>query len=224
VSGGGWGSVNDWRIQYNANVSLRVPPKIVEDARSKSKSLLRAEGGNQIEVASFDLFFSASPPDALVKLASFAVQRKGTFKHDLFISYYQITGGDVAATLRFRLEKQQLSVLMDQAMAQINTTSMEKGVEESMGVILLLTKGVLSRPFCQMEIRKALALKKRVVMVHEPEPRMPGFAEIYEMKQEAPLDLQVLFDQIESIPYRRRDFEVDGMVKQICARLGLLGG
>jgi hypothetical protein len=95
----------------------------------------------------------------------------------------------VAATLRFRLEKQQLSVLVDQAMTQTIKASMEKGVEESM----LLTKGVLSRPFCQMEIRKTLAMNKKLVMVHEPEPRMSGFAEIYEMKQEAPLDLRVLF-------------------------------
>ena len=39
---------------------------------------------------------------------------------------------------------------------------------------LFLSTGVLERPYCQMEIRHALALKKPVVLVHgecEDEPR-----------------------------------------------------
>ena len=38
---------------------------------------------------------------------------------------------------------------------------------DSAGVILLLTKGVLARPFCQLEVRKALELKRPLLLVHE---------------------------------------------------------
>ena len=43
---------------------------------------------------------------------------------------------------------------------------MLKGIEQSAAFILFLSAGVLQRPYCQMEIRHALALEKRVVLVH----------------------------------------------------------
>ena len=70
---------------------------------------------------------------------------------------------------------------------------------DSAGVILLLTKGVLARPFCQLEVRKALELKRPLLLVHEADLRKPGFAEIYEIKAEAPASLQELFSTNESI-------------------------
>ena len=42
---------------------------------------------------------------------------------------------------------------------------MLKGIEESAAVILFLSLGVLQRPYCQMEIRHALALKKPIVLL-----------------------------------------------------------
>ena len=43
---------------------------------------------------------------------------------------------------------------------------MLKGIESSAAFVLFLSTGVLERPYCQMEIRHALALKKPVVMLH----------------------------------------------------------
>ena len=42
---------------------------------------------------------------------------------------------------------------------------MLKGIEESAAFILFLSLGVLQRPYCQMEIRHALALKKPIVLL-----------------------------------------------------------
>ena len=39
---------------------------------------------------------------------------------------------------------------------------MLKGIESSAAFVLFLSTGVLERPYCQMEIRHALALKKPV--------------------------------------------------------------
>ena len=43
---------------------------------------------------------------------------------------------------------------------------MLKGIESSAAFVLFLSTGVLERPYCQMEIRHALALKKPIVFVH----------------------------------------------------------
>ena len=44
---------------------------------------------------------------------------------------------------------------------------MRKGVAESAAFILFLSRGVLLRPFCQLEIREAVALQKPLVLLHE---------------------------------------------------------
>ena len=43
---------------------------------------------------------------------------------------------------------------------------MLKGIEEAAAFVLFLSPGVLQRPYCQMEIRHALALGKPVVLLH----------------------------------------------------------
>ena len=43
---------------------------------------------------------------------------------------------------------------------------MLKGIERAAAFVLFLSSGVLERPYCQMEIRHALALKKPVVLLH----------------------------------------------------------
>ena len=50
---------------------------------------------------------------------------------------------------------------------------MLKGIQDSAAFVLFLSQGVLARPYCQMEIRHAMALKKPIVLVHgEIERRM----------------------------------------------------
>ena len=43
---------------------------------------------------------------------------------------------------------------------------MLKGIERAAAFILFLSLDVLNRPYCQMEIRHALALKKPMVLLH----------------------------------------------------------
>ena len=43
---------------------------------------------------------------------------------------------------------------------------MLKGIEEAAAFVLFLSPGVLQRPYCQMEIRHALALKRPIVLLH----------------------------------------------------------
>ena len=43
---------------------------------------------------------------------------------------------------------------------------MLKGIEQAAAFLLFLSIGVLERPYCQMEIRHALVLKKPIVLLH----------------------------------------------------------
>ena len=54
---------------------------------------------------------------------------------------------------------------------------MLKGIEQASAFVLFLSSGVLERPYCQMEIRHAMALKKPIVLVHgESESEMRSCA------------------------------------------------
>ena len=141
------------------------------------------------------------------------------YENDLFISHHQATGADLATSLRFRLGQVGLYVLVDQMMSQITVQSMLDGVERSAGIVFLLTKGATARQFCQMELLKAVELPRPIVFAHEADTRVAGFAEIYDMKAETPADLQGLFNSIESIPFRRREYECEATVLDIKRRL-----
>ena len=63
------------------------------------------------------------------------------------------------------------------------------GIESSIAIVLFLSPGVLLRPYCQLEIRHALALNKPIILVHgawfpnckanhTPEPLASGFDDV----------------------------------------------
>ena len=57
---------------------------------------------------------------------------------------------------------------------------MLKGIEQAAAFILFLSVDVLQRPYCQLEIRHALALKKPVVLLHgESEQEMSQCSTIH---------------------------------------------
>ena len=55
---------------------------------------------------------------------------------------------------------------VDNRAADLTKEGMLKGIEQAAAFILFLSSGVLQRPYCQMEIRHALALEKPVVLLH----------------------------------------------------------
>ena len=60
-----------------------------------------------------------------------------------------------------------MSIQYDNRANDLTKEGMLKGIEQAAAFILFLSSGVLSRPYCQMEIRHALALKRPIVLVHE---------------------------------------------------------
>ena len=57
-------------------------------------------------------------------------------------------------------------VWYDNRADDLTKDGMLKGIEQASAFVLFLSSGVLQRPYCQMEIRHALALKKPIVLCH----------------------------------------------------------
>jgi hypothetical protein len=99
---------------------------------------------------------------------------------------------------------------------------MRKGVVNTAAVLLFLSDGVLARPFVQFEIREAMARQKTILLVHETDSRHGAF-DFRAGRDEAPADLQQLLDSHESLPFRRRGYERDGMLTTLIERAGFKG-
>eukprot|EP00935_MAST-01C_sp_MAST-1C-sp1_P000566 g566.t1 len=110
-------------------------------------------------------------------------------------------------------------VWYDNRADDLTKEGMLKGIEEAAAFVLFLSIGVLERPYCQMEIRHALALKKPIVLVHEADIRHGGF-DFRAAHAAADLDLQEMLDNNESLPFRRRGYERDGMLKTLIEHAG----
>ena len=88
--------------------------------------------------------------------------------------------------------------LADNRATDLTKEGMLKGIEQAAAFVLFLSQGVLQRPYCQMEIRHALALKKPIVLLHESDARYGGF-DFRSAHEKAPADLQELLDEHESL-------------------------
>ncbi|KAJ3355617.1 hypothetical protein HDU83_002999 [Entophlyctis luteolus] len=143
------------------------------------------------------------------------------FKYHIFLSYFQKEAMDACMGLYHRLNGQGLKVWFDQIYQDnLNADAMKRGVEESKVYLLFLTKSVFSSTYVKMELKRAVDLKREILFVHEEDQRLPGFAPFKDYIQACPPDLQHLFKKVESIPYRRRLHESDGMCKEILRRAG----
>ena len=89
---------------------------------------------------------------------------------------------------------------------------MKEGVERSENFVLFLSAGVESRPFVHLELRHALALKKKVILVHEEDERHGKFD--FSAWKDAPSDLQGALMSHESIAFRRRAWEREAIREQ----------
>ena len=99
---------------------------------------------------------------------------------------------------------------------------MLKGIEQAAAFILFLSTDVLNRPYCQMEIRHAIKLKKRIILLHGERPNIErprahiilafarsllraeadarfGSFDFRAAHAEAPTDLAELLDSTESL-------------------------
>lgn len=185
-----------------------------------SKARFRAaDGRTKVEVKQLDKFFKGSDENQSVKAAP-TKQLGDSLSYDFFISYYTGTGKDQAISLGKSLENAKFTVWLDQFFeGEVTEAEMRKGVDSSKCLLVFLSKGVFTREFCLMEMRRAKEANRPILFVHEIDPNHPGFAEIYDLRdREAPEDLQHLFKDVDSIGFQRKRYLEDAMIAELTRR------
>jgi hypothetical protein len=91
---------------------------------------------------------------------------------------------------------------------------MMNGVQGSCALLLILTDGVLTRPFVQLELVTALLFERPVVMVYETDVRKQGFAPMDQIIKQAPMPIATLFELFVAIAYRRESYERVSMIQR----------
>ena len=81
----------------------------------------------------------------------------------------------------------------DNRAKDLTKEGMRRGIRQAAAFLLFLSEGVLERPFCQFEIREAMALKKPMLLIHESDPRFGSF-DFGKAGSTAPADLKLMLD------------------------------
>ena len=132
-----------------------------------------------------------------------------------FLSQHQAEAADVAAVLDLQMKIRGYKCWYDQDTMHITTMGMLDGIRSSAVFLLILTKGVMKRPFVLFELRAAIHLGKPIQLLHEADPQQPAYAPVSEIRASAPDDLKTIFDEAESLPFRRKIYEQQALLDQM---------
>ena len=159
---------------------------------------------------------------------------KPLMEWDFFLSHYQLNGGPQMGQLHAELKLAGKSAWYDKS-EEPSVEGMLKGVANSDTFLLFLTRDVFTRPFCLLEIREALRLRKPFILLLETEPRLTYCAkttdkdgkDAWETKHTSATveehseaakaaGLEQLFDKLVALPHRQEMHEREAMIKELC--------
>jgi len=103
---------------------------------------------------------------------------------------------------------------LDKWVPSCDALAMEKGISESKVLFIMMTKGIMSKPYPIMEMRWAKMYGLPIIGVMDKS----GEDFIYDELKAAPEDLKGLLENVEYIPYRTKAYEQTGMIDEILLR------
>ena len=109
---------------------------------------------------------------------------------------------------------------LDKWMPSCDAMAMEKGISECKVFFIMMTKGIMSKPYPIMEMRWAKMYNLPVVGVMDKNSA-GGEDFIYGELQAAPADLKDLCKDVEYIPYRTKGYEQGPMMDEVMRRAKL---
>ena len=144
-------------------------------------------------------------------------------QHDIFITHAQASGQDQCKTLCLLLQARGFSVWYDMQAGDLTAEGMERGVSQSRHVLIFLSDGYFTRPFCLKELRWAKLYGCTLVGVVEKDSRHCP-ADFALEAQRAPVDLKHVLADVEFLEYQRRDYLEAAMVGKLAELCGGGGG
>eukprot|EP01048_Picozoa_sp_COSAG05_P004131 COSAG05_NODE_212_length_13942_cov_18.039659_5_plen_1501_part_00 len=227
-----WHTISDEELDpVFAASGARAEPQTIEDAKNLIRWCLLGNPNQRPtlhEIISHRLLNPAADPP-----------RPLSMKYHAFISHAQADASGTAAALYLMYKKRGVHTWVDMHQNDLTLTGMRRGVMDSAVFVLILTEHVLGSWYCQQEMRTAIEYEKHVQIVVEAEPRFNPFdVQAWVAGREAsdrfmttasgqrvavPPDICKLVDDglHQSITYRRRDYEVESMMRELCRRSGL---
>ena len=168
-----------------------------------------------------------------------------------FLSHFQKEAADLVRSLYMMFRDNGCSCWLDMEEEDLTLNGMREGVEHSECFVLILTRGVMFRPYCIEEIHHAFVHKNKVQLIVEEDPKFDKFDfdewqmqwnesnSDYEWCVSTLADMEggrgrdaaslmmasaanLIFQNWErAIPFRRRNYESKGMMVEILGRNGL---
>ena len=130
------------------------------------------------------------------------------------MNHCQATGQDQCGKLKLHLEAAGYSVWLDMSADDLTASGMEEAVSQSRNVIIFLSDGIMSRPFCQAEQRWALHYGCNLIGLMEMDGRHNP-AVIAKENESAPADLKRLFTQVDFNVYQRKGYLEKAMIEEV---------
>eukprot|EP00924_Labyrinthula_sp_SR-Ha-C_P005203 maker-scaffold_1-augustus-gene-24.20-mRNA-1 protein AED:0.41 eAED:0.41 QI:0/0/0/1/0/0/2/0/1173 len=143
-------------------------------------------------------------------------------KYHCFLSYKQNDSMDLVGLLAAQLKALGFKCWYDQDLGDgesLNVAAMERGVKESMVYILILSDNIFDSKFVAKEASTAIKNKRKILLLHHPDTGMKDHKDFDDYKSFAPRILKPYFDEVESIPIRRRYHEKIAFLKELEKRL-----
>jgi len=134
-------------------------------------------------------------------------------KWDFFISHRQQTGEHIAHSLHHELGKQGSKTWID-TYEQGTGSHLVDGIRRSRALILVLTAGVLTRPWCRFEVRTAMIWGVPIFPVHEADSTKLGYFDDWGKNYGAD-DLDFVFNQFESTAWQRKSWLIPGVLDRL---------
>jgi hypothetical protein len=169
-------------------------------------------------------------------------------RYHIFISHAQKEASGDAATMFFLFEQMGVHGWRDMNQTDLTEEGMRRGVYDSDVFILFLTNSYLSRPFCLAEVTFALEFGKPIIIITEEEERFWPFDlerwkrsecakkgdewvvddDLQKTYETCPDHIRKLIEERAAdgsmLPYRRRDFEVNALIREIVHRASVHPG
>jgi hypothetical protein len=138
---------------------------------------------------------------------------------DIFITHAQGSGQDQCKWLHVMLKQAGYRVWYDMEEADLTERGMEAGVSRCRVVLIFLSDGYMTRPFCIKELRWAKLYGCALVGVVEKDSRH-GPADFGLEARRAPADLEHVLADVEFVEYQRRNYLAAAMLEEIVRRCG----
>ena len=158
-------------------------------------------------------------------------------RYKFFLSHAQADAASTGKALFGLLRRVGVHCWYDMEQSNLTLEGMRQGVRDSDVFLLILTEQVLTRWFCQQEILTAIEEGKSIQLMVEEDHRFHPFpVEAWRVDQSAnsprsfscdsPADHAKICAAIDAalpsaVIYRRRDYETDAMIQELCRRNGV---